>query len=140
MAPPTRQNTAPDALELEHHLARGVCLHTFVGQRRAGDVAAQLLQRLAVVGAAAHGGVQAEPVDVGAQRLLEVLLPGHDALHRQHLLPGAWAEGDAVGTRRGLQRPERAGLVRVCVVVGQVGLTFLFDQHPPTGEQLASCG
>ena len=34
--------------------------------RRARDVAAQLLQRLAVVGAAAHGGVQAETLHVGA--------------------------------------------------------------------------
>ena len=38
----------------------GVGLHAFVGQRRAGDVAAQLFQRLAVVGAAAHRSVQAE--------------------------------------------------------------------------------
>ena len=30
-----------------------------------------------VVGCAAHGGVQAEPVDVGAQRLLKVPVPGH---------------------------------------------------------------
>ena len=34
-------------------------LHAFVGQRRAGDVAAELLKRLAVVGAATHGSVQA---------------------------------------------------------------------------------
>jgi hypothetical protein len=33
-----------------------------------------LLQRLQVVGVTVHGHVQAEPVDVGAQRLLEVLL------------------------------------------------------------------
>jgi len=44
-------------------------LHALVGQSGARDVAAQLLQPLAVVGAAAHGGVQAEAVDVGAQRL-----------------------------------------------------------------------
>ena len=43
-----------------------IALHAIVGQRRAGDVAAQLLQRLAVLGITAHGRVQAEPVDVGA--------------------------------------------------------------------------
>jgi hypothetical protein len=37
------------------------------------------------------------------------------ALHRQHLLPGARAEGDSVSTRGGLQRPEHARLVRIGV-------------------------
>jgi hypothetical protein len=107
-----------------------VGLHALVGQRQPGDVAAQLLQRLPVVGHAAHGGVQAEPVDVGAEHLLEVLLPGHGALYCQHLLPGARADGDAASARSGLQRPGRAGLVRITVVVGHVGRTLLFDQHP----------
>jgi hypothetical protein len=40
-----------------------------------------------------------------------------------------------------LQRPERAGLVRIAVVVGDVGRTFLFfDQHAPTGEQTHQSG
>ena len=103
-------------------------------------MAAQLLQRLAIVGAAVHRGMQAEAVAVGTQRLLEVRIPGHHALDRQHLLPSAGAEGDAVSTRGGLQRPERAGLVRITVVVGHVGRTLLFDQHPPTGEQLHHAG
>ncbi len=33
--------------------------------------------------ATAHGRVQAEPIDVGAQRLLEVCVPGHRTLKRQ---------------------------------------------------------
>jgi len=41
-----------------------------------------------------------------------------------------------VSTRRCLQRPERAGLVRIVVVVGHVGLALLFDEHPLAGEQL----
>lgn len=82
-----------------HHLASGVALHPFVSQRRTGDVAAQLLDRLAVVGTTSHGSVQAEPVDVSAQVLLETRLPGHDTLHRQRLLAGVWSEGDAVSTR-----------------------------------------
>jgi hypothetical protein len=130
-----RGAVSPGRLELEHHLPGGIGLHAFVGQRRARDVAAKLLQPLAVVGATAHGCVQAEPADVGAQRLLEVCVSGHGTLQRQHLLPGAWPEGDAVSARRSLQRPEHAGLVRIAVVVGQVGLALLFDEHPLAGKQ-----
>ena len=36
--------------------------------------------------------------------------------------------------------PQRAGLVRIAVVVGHVGRNLLFDQHPPTGEQLHHAG
>jgi hypothetical protein len=36
-----------------------------------------------------HRGMQAEPVDVGAQRLVGPVLPRHRALQRQYLLPGA---------------------------------------------------
>ena len=70
-------------------------------------------------------------IDVGAQGLPERRLPGHRTLHRQHLLPGARTESDAVGTRCGLQRPERAGLVRIAVVVGFVRL------EPSLAEQMA---
>jgi hypothetical protein len=62
------------------------------------------------------------------------------ALHRQHLLAGTRAEGDAVSTGRSLQRPEHAGLVRIAIAVGRVGRTLLFDQHPPTREQLHQSG
>ncbi len=70
--------------------------NSIIGQGRPGDVAAQLLKRLPVVGAAAHGCVQAEPVDISAQRLLEFLLSGHGALHWQHLQASARAEGNAI--------------------------------------------
>ena len=133
-----RGAVAPRGLQLQHDLPGGVALHALVGQRRARDGAAQLLERLAVVGAAAYGGVQAEPVDVGAQALFEARLPWYCALQRQQLLAGARAERNAVSTGRGLQRPEHAGLVRVAV--SHVGGTLLFDQYTPTGEQLASCG
>ena len=93
-------------------------------------MAAQLRQRPEVVGRAAHGSVQAEAVDVGAKVLLEVRIPGHGALYRQHLLASTRTEGDAVSTRRSLQRPEHAGLVRITVVVGHVGRTLVFDQRP----------
>ena len=135
-----RRAVAPRRLQLEHHLARGVDLYALVGKRRAGDVPAQLLQRLPIVGRAAHGGVQAEPADVSAEHLLEALLPGHGALNRQHLLASTRTEGDAVSARRGLQRPERAGFVRITAVVGHEGRPPLFDQHPSTGEQTHHAG
>ena len=34
----------------------------------------------------------------------------------------------------------RAGFVRIAVVVGQVRLVLLFDQHPPPAEQLHRAG
>jgi hypothetical protein len=92
----------PGCVQLEHNLSDRVALHSFVGQSSAGDLAAQLFQRLAVIDAAAHGCVQAGPVDVGALRLLEVLLSWQIALQRQYLLAGMWTESDAVGTGRGL--------------------------------------
>jgi hypothetical protein len=62
--------SAPRGLQLEHHLSRGVGPYPIVGQRRAGDVAAQLFQRLTISCAASHGSVQAETVDVSAQCIL----------------------------------------------------------------------
>ena len=56
-----------------------------------------MFQRLAVVGRAAHGGVQAETLHVDAQRLLEARLLWHatlSALHREHLLAGARSHRD----------------------------------------------
>ena len=63
-----------------------------------------------------------------------------DAPGLVHLLPGAWAEGDAISAGRCLQRLARAALVRIGVVVGQVGLTLLFGQHLFAGEQLHHSG
>jgi hypothetical protein len=63
-----RGAVAPGCLETDHDLPDGVALNPFVGQPRAGDVAAQLIEQLAVFGVAAHGGVQAETLHAGAQR------------------------------------------------------------------------
>ena len=52
-----RGAVAPRGLEPEHHLPGRVGLHALVGQSGARDAAAKLLQRLPVVGSAAHGGV-----------------------------------------------------------------------------------
>jgi hypothetical protein len=45
-------------LQPQHHLSSGVALRACVGQRWVGDVAAQLLERLAVAGRAAHRSLQ----------------------------------------------------------------------------------
>ena len=60
---------APRSLELELHLLRGVELGPFLGKRRPGDVAAKLLQPVALMSLDPHRGLQAQSVDVGAQRL-----------------------------------------------------------------------
>jgi len=41
-----RRAVVPGCLELQHHLPGGVELHALVGQRQAGDVAAQFFQRM----------------------------------------------------------------------------------------------
>jgi len=67
---------------------------------------------------------------VCTQRLGEHGVLRHRALHRENLLAGARAKGNAVGTRRSLQRPERAGLIRIGLGVGQVARSLLlFDEH-----------
>jgi len=70
-----RGAVAPGCLEPEHHLPCGVGLH-------------------AIVGPAAHSGVQAEAVNVGAKRLFELRLPGHGTLRRPLLLASTrpWSE------------------------------------------------
>ena len=59
--PQVRAAVAPGGLELEFHLPCIVELHSLVCQRRPGDVAAQLLQPLALVCFDPHDRVQAEP-------------------------------------------------------------------------------
>jgi len=41
---------APGAFELQHHLAGLIALEPLVGNRRAGDIAAQALELLALMG------------------------------------------------------------------------------------------
>lgn len=65
---------APRHIHPQHRLYGGVGLQAFLDQSGAGDVAPQLFYLPAVVGAATHGGVQAEAVDVFTQRLLKCFL------------------------------------------------------------------
>jgi len=61
---------APGTLELQHDLAGWIALEPFVGNRRAGDIAAQAFELLALMGATAYCRMQAETVRVDAARLL----------------------------------------------------------------------
>ena len=58
---------APGALELQRDITRAIALESFVGDRRTGDVPAQAFELLALMRAAAHPGMQAEAVRIGAQ-------------------------------------------------------------------------
>ncbi len=52
---------------LQHHLASTIALEPFVGNGRAGDIAAKAFEFLALVGAIAHARVHAKAVELGAQ-------------------------------------------------------------------------
>ena len=52
------------ALELQHDIAGAIECQSFVGNGGAGDVAAQVFELLALIGGAAHLGMQAEALRV----------------------------------------------------------------------------
>jgi len=66
----------------------GVALHALVDQCRSRDGLAQWFQPLALVGAAAHGYVQAGALMVCTGHLGALDDSRDGALHREHLLPG----------------------------------------------------
>ena len=113
-------------LQLQHDLAGAVTLEPFVGDGRPGDIAAELLQFLALIGAPAHRRMEAKAVRVDAQ--LWGGRPGcaRQALQAQHFLPSSWAQRNPIGARGGLQRCERAIGVRF----GEVGPVWFFDESP----------
>ena len=51
---------AVGTLELQHDLARAITLEPFAGNRRAGDIAAQAFEFLALMGATAHRRMRAQ--------------------------------------------------------------------------------
>ena len=54
-------------LQLQHDLAGAVTLEPFVGDGRSGDIAAELLEFLALIGAPAHRRMEAKAVRVDTQ-------------------------------------------------------------------------
>src|SRR3954466_13346554 len=89
---------APRALELQHDLAGTGALEPLVGNRRAGDVAAQAFELLALMGVTAYCRMQAEAVRVDAARLLRVGRSAGDGLQAQYFLPGVWPQSNVIAT------------------------------------------
>jgi hypothetical protein len=67
-------------LQLQHDLAGAITFEPFVGDGRAGDIAAELLQFFTLIGAPAHRRMQAKAVRVDVQ-----LWGGRPGLARQAL-------------------------------------------------------
>jgi len=93
---------SPSDLELDHNLSGGVGLHALVGQSGARNVAAQVLQRLAVFGTTTHGCVQAEAVEVGHVGLAQltrrgVLVEEHSFIIRVTILCNTVCSDSSVG-------------------------------------------
>src|SRR4051812_29158538 len=89
---------APGTFELEHDLACAIALEPLIGNGRAGDIAAQAFELLALMGVTAYCRMQAEAVRVDAARLLRVGRPAGDGLQAQYLLPGVWPQSNVIAT------------------------------------------
>ena len=84
---------------IRYDLTRVFSLEAFIGNGRARDVAAQVFELLALIGATAHRRVQAEAVKLGAQAGCGSLIGARQAVQAQHLLSRAWAERDTISAR-----------------------------------------
>ena len=125
---------APRRLELQH-LSSTVQAQALVGNRRAGDVTAQLLQPLPVTGCATHPCVQAEPVGVGAQRrgFTTSRRSARGELQAQHLLSRARALRDAVVGGGRLQG--RHHVIWIDEATRQIRLALLLDEMTEACQQ-----
>ena len=94
--PDVRGAVAPRALELQHDITRAIALEPLVGDRGARDVPAQAFERLALMLSAAHPGMQAEAVRIGAQARGGFVVPAGHGAQAQHLLTGARPQRDAI--------------------------------------------
>src|SRR5262247_4555839 len=111
-------------LQLQHDLPGVITFEPFVGDGRPGDIAAEMLEFCTLIGAPAHRRMQAKAVRVNTQLWGRCLSCARQALQAQHFLSGAWAEGDTISARGGLQRLERP----IGVGFGEVGPLRLFDE------------
>ena len=87
------------AFQLQYDIAGTVEFESFIGDGGAGDVAAQLLELVALIHSAAHRGMEAEPLLVGT------------VLGRLRLKAGT--ECNAIGTGGRLQR--RHGIIGIII-------------------------
>ncbi len=75
--------------------------------------------------------MQAEAVRIGAQGWRGGFATSRDRLQAQHLLPGAWPKGNAVGAGARLQGHERL----IGLDAGQVAYALLFNEDALTSQQ-----
>ena len=120
------------AFQLQYDIAGAVEFEPFIGDGGAGDIAAQLFEFVALTSGAAHRGVEAEPLLVGAAYLRILPIKAGNRLHRQHFLTRAGTECNAVGAGGRLQR--RHG--RIGIGFGHVGHPLFFDQIAKACQQL----
>ncbi len=91
------------AFELQHNITGAVEFEPFIGDGRAGDIAAQLLELVTLTSGAAHRGVKAETLLVDTQLWRILRLKAGDGLQAQHLLTRTGSECNAIGTGSRLQ-------------------------------------
>lgn len=77
---------------MQRKITRTIALGPVVRDRRAHDVAAQPFGSLSLLRAAAHPGMQAEAVRLGAQARRGFLIPARCGSQAQHLLSDAWGK------------------------------------------------
>ena len=82
-------------LESIHDLPAVIDREAFVGDRWAGDVAAQAFERVALMGLAARAGMEGESRELGDAGVVGERV-GRDGAQGQGLAPGVGAGGDAV--------------------------------------------
>ena len=85
-------------------------------------------RRRFAAGAAVSSGANTATTDATGRATLAMATGSEHVVAVAKASPGT--ERDPIRTRRGPQRAERAGQVRVRVAIGHVGRTFLLAQHP----------
>lgn len=114
------------------HCRHSRLLQASAGDRWTDDVPAQLFELLALIRTAAHHGVQAEAVCIGAQHCPGLLVMAGHRAQAENLLAGARTQGDAMSARGRLQRRQRLLRIRV----QPVGHALLLDQTTSPRQQL----
>ena len=99
---------APRTLELQYDLACAIALKPFVGNCRAGDLAAEAFELRALMSATPYCRMQTEAVRVDAARLPRLGRAAGDGLQAQHFLPRPRPQRDAIRAGGRLQGHERA--------------------------------
>ena len=144
-------------LESIHDLPAVIDREAFVGDRWAGDVAAQAFEGVALMGLAARAGMEGESRELGDAGVVGERV-GRDGAQGQGLAPGVGAGGDAVvdggteeslesvvgfvrlRTNRGAQCPQRTEIRRLSAPSGMAGRSAPWPVGTVTGRSPPSIG